>query len=108
MTTPGAVAPGNGSGLPDGAAEPSGGGAGPGVVDSLLQHLEIARNLRHLQIRFDVEKCKGRWECYEVCPIGCWTPDRDARVATFHDPELCIACGACVLQCPEDAIALER
>lgn len=80
----------------------------PGLVGSLLQHLEIARDLRHLEIRFDVEKCKGRWECYEVCPIGCWTPDRDRRVVVFHDPELCIACGACVLQCPEEAIALRR
>jgi len=28
-------------------------------------------------------------------------------VVIFHDPELCIACGACVLQCPEDAIELK-
>ncbi|HEY75586.1 MAG TPA: 4Fe-4S binding protein [Thermoflexia bacterium] len=54
------------------------------------------------------EKCKGRWQCYEVCPVGCWTPDYARRVAIFHDPDRCIACGACVLQCPEDAIELRR
>ncbi|RME44058.1 MAG: hypothetical protein D6796_12260, partial [Caldilineae bacterium] len=30
----------------------------------------------------------------------------ERRVAIFHDPELCIACGACVLQCPRNAIEL--
>jgi NAD-dependent dihydropyrimidine dehydrogenase PreA subunit len=63
--------------------------------------------LRLLQIHYDAERCKGFWECYEVCPIGCWTPDYERKKVTFHDPELCIACGACVLQCPEDAIELK-
>lgn len=42
-----------------------------------------------------------------VLEIGCWTPDFERRKVIFHDPQLCIACGACVLQCPEDAIRLE-
>jgi NAD-dependent dihydropyrimidine dehydrogenase PreA subunit len=78
----------------------------PTLRTSLQEHLRFARDLRALQIRFFPEKCKGVWECYEVCPIGLWTPDRDRRLATFHDPERCIACGACVLQCPEGAIEL--
>ncbi len=78
----------------------------PSVGSLMLEHLHLARNLRSLRIHFDPSKCKGVWQCYEVCPVGCWTPDRERRVVRFHDPELCIACGACVLQCPEDAIAL--
>ena len=79
----------------------------PTLRSSLKEHLRIARELRSLEIHFYPEKCKGVWQCYEVCPIGCWTPDRTRRVVVFHDPDKCIACGACVLQCPEDAIELK-
>jgi NAD-dependent dihydropyrimidine dehydrogenase PreA subunit len=29
------------------------------------------------------------------------------RKVILHDIQMCIACGACVLQCPEDAIRLD-
>ena len=77
------------------------------MLSSLTEHLEIARKLRWLQIHYDSDKCTGAWECYEVCPVGCWTPDRTIRKVIFHDREKCIACGACVLQCPSDAIELK-
>jgi NAD-dependent dihydropyrimidine dehydrogenase PreA subunit len=79
----------------------------PGVWASLTEHIEIATKLRGLEIHFDADRCKGVWQCYEVCPVGCWTPDRERRKVVFHDPDLCIACGACVLQCPEGAIELK-
>jgi NAD-dependent dihydropyrimidine dehydrogenase PreA subunit len=79
----------------------------PTLRESLLEHLAIARTLRDLQIHFDESKCVGAWECYAVCPVGCWTPDYARRKAIFHNAERCIACNACVLQCPEDAIRLE-
>ncbi|MCK4898999.1 MAG: ferredoxin family protein [Anaerolineales bacterium] len=79
----------------------------PGIWSSLLEHVELAKSLRKLEIHFDASKCIGIWQCYEVCPIGCWTPEREQRKVIFHNPELCIACGACVLQCPEDAISLK-
>jgi NAD-dependent dihydropyrimidine dehydrogenase PreA subunit len=80
--------------------------ADPSWTSTLTDELRIALELRALQIHFDPEKCKGVWQCYEVCPVGCWTPDRVRRVAIFHDPEKCIACSACALQCPEGAIRL--
>ncbi len=73
---------------------------------SMLAELEKVRTLRYLTIQLDENKCKGTWQCYQVCPIGCWTPNLKTRIVKFHDPDLCIACGACVLQCPEDAIRL--
>ncbi len=76
------------------------------IWSSLFEHLRLARDLRRLRIYFYPERCKGVWQCYEVCPVGCWTPDYESRVVVFHDPDRCIACGACVLQCPEDAIEL--
>jgi NAD-dependent dihydropyrimidine dehydrogenase PreA subunit len=78
----------------------------PTFWSSLAEHWEIARKLRALQIHYYPEKCIGAWQCYEVCPVGCWTPDRASRKA-IHDPERCVACGACVLQCPEGAIELK-
>lgn len=68
-----------------------------------IMHLTVARQLR---IRFDRNKCTGVWECYEVCPVDCWTPEPEAYRVIFHDGDRCIACGACVLQCPEGAIQL--
>jgi len=79
----------------------------PSLLSSLTEHLQIAKELRNLEIHYYPEKCKGVWQCYNVCPVGCWTPDYEKRLVVFHDPEKCIACGACVLQCPEDAIELK-
>ena len=78
----------------------------PTLWSSLTEHLELARTLRKLEIHLDAEKCKGTWQCYEVCPVGLWTPDYKTRVAVIDNTLPCIACGACVLQCPEDAIRL--
>lgn len=79
----------------------------PSIGSLLGEHLHLARTLRELKIHFDPELCRGVWQCYEVCPVGCWQPDREHRVAVFYRGELCVACGACVLQCPADAIELK-
>lgn len=79
----------------------------PSLGSLLGEHLQLARSLRKLQIHFYPQKCKGVWQCYEVCPIGCWSKDKQNRVAVFQHGERCIACGACALQCPEQAIELK-
>lgn len=78
----------------------------PTLWSSLAEHWQVARKLRSLQIYYDPGKCRGIWQCYEVCPVGCWVPDRARRKAVHQNPDLCVACGACVLQCPEGAIEL--
>jgi NAD-dependent dihydropyrimidine dehydrogenase PreA subunit len=78
----------------------------PTLMESLKEHLRLAKGLRNLRIIFSPEKCTGVWQCYEVCPTGCWTPDYVQDIAIFQDEGRCIACGACVLQCPEEAIEL--
>jgi NAD-dependent dihydropyrimidine dehydrogenase PreA subunit len=79
----------------------------PSMMSSLKEELKFLKVLHDLKIHFDPEKCKGVWQCYEVCPVGCWTPDYENHVAIFHDSQKCIACGACVLQCPQGAIELK-
>ncbi len=43
--------------------------------------------------------------CVAVCPVDCF---HEGEKTLFIDPEECIDCGACVPECPEEAIfALE-
>ena len=76
------------------------------VKEFLIEEWGNLRELRYLQIEYSPAPCIGCWQCYEVCPIGLWTPDFESRKARFHGPGECVACGACVLQCPEEAIRL--
>jgi len=78
----------------------------PKVLDLMLEHFELARTLRKLKIVFNPQKCTGVWECIQVCPVNCWEKDPVLRKAVFVHPDACIACNACVLQCPEGAIDL--
>ena len=76
------------------------------LKSTLIEEWKNVRELRYLEIVFNPTKCRGTWQCYEVCPVGRWRPDYNQRVAILDDERYCIACGACVLQCPEDAIQL--
>lgn len=79
----------------------------PPLGSLIAEHWRLARTLRVLKIHFNPQRCKGVWQCYEVCPIGCWQPDYERQIVVFDHVERCIACGACVLQCPEKAIELK-
>jgi NAD-dependent dihydropyrimidine dehydrogenase PreA subunit len=60
------------------------------------------------------ELCVGTKDqsCVLVCPVDCIHPARDldgeevfAKVEQLYiDPEVCIDCGACVPECPVEAI----
>lgn len=39
--------------------------------------------------------------CVTVCPVDCFREDKDAL---YIDPDECIDCGACVPECPVQAI----
>jgi NAD-dependent dihydropyrimidine dehydrogenase PreA subunit len=78
----------------------------PRMMELMAEHLELARTLRKLKINFDPDKCSGIWECIQVCPVDCWEKVEGTRQAVFARPENCIACKACVLQCPEGVIKL--
>ena len=77
---------------------------------------------RRFEITLDPERCKGVYSCWEVCPEACFElPESDSvvdveladaarrgrpRILLAHD-DRCVRCGACIVQCPLDALALE-
>lgn len=60
---------------------------------------------RFLHVALDAEACRGRAMCQEVCPKNCYVIDTSRHKAVIALPEACVQCGACVVQCPEDALA---
>lgn len=44
-------------------------------------------------------------DCVTVCPCECF---HEGERMLFIDPELCIDCGACIPECPVDAIYLDE
>jgi NAD-dependent dihydropyrimidine dehydrogenase PreA subunit len=60
---------------------------------------------RLLHVELNVEACQGRAMCREVCPRDCYVIDAVAHKAAMAKPDDCVQCGACIVQCPEDALA---
>ena len=59
------------------------------------------------QITLDTDRCAGVFRCWEVCPEACFEKiPGEAKVALAHD-DRCVRCGACVVQCPKDALYFE-
>lgn len=48
-------------------------------------------------------KCRYT-DCVTVCPVDCFHEDNEMLVI---DPEVCIDCGACIPECPVQAIYVE-
>jgi NAD-dependent dihydropyrimidine dehydrogenase PreA subunit len=63
---------------------------------------------RRWTVTLDRERCEGIYSCWEVCPEACFErPPSEQRgverkVDLAHS-EHCICCGACIVQCPQDA-----
>lgn len=62
---------------------------------------------RKWQITLDAERCEGVYRCWEVCPEACFEKLEDARKVELARDDRCIRCGACVVQCPQDALFFE-
>jgi NAD-dependent dihydropyrimidine dehydrogenase PreA subunit len=62
---------------------------------------------RRWNIAFDPERCEGVYRCWEVCPEACFEKREDIRKVELAHDERCIRCGACVVQCPKDALFFE-
>jgi len=59
---------------------------------------------RWLEISLDEAKCIGAGFCEQVCPRNCYEMDLVRHKVTLPGPDRCVQCGACVVQCPFDAL----
>ena len=59
---------------------------------------------RFLKIVLDEKKCKGAGFCEQVCPRNCYEVDGNRHIATIPGANKCVQCGACIVQCPFDAL----
>ncbi len=57
------------------------------------------------EVRLDVDLCRGAAFCEDVCPRDCFVVDRERRLATRPRADACVQCGACIVQCPFDALS---
>jgi NAD-dependent dihydropyrimidine dehydrogenase PreA subunit len=55
-------------------------------------------------IELDQTKCDGCKICLKVCPHPVFEASKSAVEILY--PDACIECGACVMNCPEDALSV--
>ncbi|MFQ5786864.1 MAG: ferredoxin family protein, partial [Thermodesulfobacteriota bacterium] len=63
---------------------------------------------RLLEVILDENKCKGAGFCEQVCPKNCFEVDKNLHIATMPRAYECVQCGACIVQCPFDALFFQN
>jgi NAD-dependent dihydropyrimidine dehydrogenase PreA subunit len=56
-------------------------------------------------LRLYPEKCSGCRMCTRVCPHEVFAIEE--KLAVLADRDACMECGACAVNCPEDAISVD-
>jgi len=65
-------------------------------------YINTFHNSAHIEL---VEsKCDGSADCVLVCPSDVLQMDGPRRKVRIERPDQCIQCGACIVQCPTDAL----
>lgn len=54
----------------------------------------------------DYKKCKNSFTCIDVCPMEVFAKEDNKAVVKKADD--CIACKACEVQCPNEAIKVKE
>lgn len=62
---------------------------------------------KEFRIALDLERCTGAYNCWAVCPEACFVKRAEIHKIELTHGDRCIRCGACVVQCPQDALAFE-
>jgi len=63
---------------------------------------------RLFQTRIDLTRCHGAGVCEQVCPRNCFVIDKGKHTAAIPGIERCVRCGACIVQCPFDALFFQN
>ncbi len=59
------------------------------------------------RVVLDLGRCTGAYNCWAVCPEAVFEKHPAIHKVSIARPEQCIRCGACLVQCPRDALAFE-
>ncbi len=65
-------------------------------------YINTYHNAAHIELIAD--RCTGAADCVQVCPRNVLKMDGRQRKVEIGEPGQCIQCGACIVQCPEDAL----
>jgi NAD-dependent dihydropyrimidine dehydrogenase PreA subunit len=57
-----------------------------------------------VEVKVDNEKCDGCGTCVDVCPVDVFEIVEEK--STVKNPDECLACRACEVQCPNAAIEI--
>lgn len=86
----------------------------PSDVEAFLQRLGI-RSFGFLlsekttgKIAQDRDACSGCRNCHDLCPVQVYDLALTNKKTVLARPDDCFSCGACVKQCPENALSLTR
>jgi NAD-dependent dihydropyrimidine dehydrogenase PreA subunit len=77
------------------------GGDLPGSTPLLLSEFRVEKSFK---ITLDQEICRGAGFCEMVCPLNCFDLEEHDHKASFARGDKCVRCGACIVQCPFDAL----
>jgi len=67
-------------------------------------HASALSEVGRAEIELVEERCSGAAACVQVCPRGVLAMDGRRRKVVIREPDACIRCAACIVQCPEDAL----
>lgn len=62
---------------------------------------------KDFRVVLDLERCAGAYNCWAVCPEAVFEKQPASHKVSIVRPESCIRCGACLVQCPQDALSFE-
>ncbi len=59
------------------------------------------------RVVLDRDRCTGAYNCWAVCPEAVFERQPELHTVAIVRSDSCIRCGACLVQCPQDALAFE-